>query len=663
LRRRPFNADELKELQAAAEAKRGPPTTVTADSKWLQQELIHGLSAILPFHSRGLTIGMDGWLYVATGSNDNRAEGWDGSTAVLLKTGGILRTRPDGSQLREFARGLRSPCGGIAFDELGNGFLLDDDLGSGKFDGVRLIHLLEGADYGWRQRPDLVSAPYGSNELPPDLARAAGWGERPGALGGIHKIGNGSPADVLLLTSLQFPEFLRGLLVVAGPSPARVRAYSVVRERETFKAVSQFDLMQCDGPTLRPSHAVQGPDGAIYVADHAPQFRDGKSGRIYRLSWEGNAEHPAIPLAPLDSWQQVAAGSEDQLAALLSSDESELRRRAAIELVRRARHDASLASGIAARSTTIAYDDSRLPPVRAAALAVAAQLMDVTAFEALLLMLDHENADIQRLAADALGDHPPAADADLRRVIEALQQNLLASQPGVPRSRLMAHGKLAGNVDAAEWAFEAVSVTYRPSMGSQIFDGHVRALEMTKDAGRDLLLGNLDVAINFPDADAKERERMKEFVVVTAESMRTRELAAFLDALLRGEADLLAKLDPPHQVRLIAAYRNVQVEPPINADAVAEWLEKHPGRPLDVELAALETLSLAGTTKPDAVTGLANRLLANPDHAKDVAARLLAGRLGRELQESIAAALRKHAENDKSGEIATLLKKVTDLPP
>ena len=50
---------------------------------------------------------------------------------------------------------------------------------------------------------------------------------------------------------------------------------------------------------------------------------------------------------------------------------------------------------------------------------------------------------------------------------------------------------------------------------------------------------------------------------------------------------------------------------------VGEWLDKHPGLPLTVELAALESMSLVGTSKPETVTKLADRLLALPEPAKD----------------------------------------------
>ena len=82
-----------------------------------------------------------------------------------------------------------------------------------------------------------------------------------------------------------------------------------------------------------------------------------------------------------------------------------------------------------------------------------------------------------------------------------------------------------------------------------------------------------------------------------------------------------------------------------NAQALAEWLEKHPGSPPEVEIAALETLSLVGATKPDAVTNLADRLLAKPETAVLVARELIAGRLDKKLTPQVKAALSKHASS------------------
>jgi hypothetical protein len=58
----------------------------------------------------------------------------------------------------------------------------------------------------------------------------------------------------------------------------------------------------------------------------------------------------------------------------------------------------------------------------------------------------------------------------------------------------------------------------------------------------------------------------------------------------------------------LAAWRNVLVEPPVHADAVAEWLEKHPTASPEVHQAAWQALAHVGTAKPEAVTRLASQL-------------------------------------------------------
>jgi hypothetical protein len=173
---------------------------------------------------------------------------------------------------------------------------------------------------------------------------------------------------------------------------------------------------------------------------------------------------------------------------------------------------------------------------------------------------------------------------------------------------------------------------------------------MVPGAAKELMLGNLDVAINLDVGEPQERQRIKEFVTLTAEALRTRELADFLDALLRGEEDLFVKIEAPLEARLIACYQKVLTDPPINADAVIEWLEKHPGGPPEVEIVALETLSIVGTTKIDAMNTLADRLLTRPATTITLAQRLKSGHLDRKLLPRVTAALQRHAPTDDTGE-------------
>ena len=120
---------------------------------------------------------------MTTGDSDCRARGSDGSTATILRSGGVLRCRPDGSKLEVVASGLRNPWGNVAFDDQSRMFHTDNDNeGAPGFTGCRLIHVVEGGDYGWRLRE-------GARCCQPDFDRATWNGGRPGRLGWIAETG------------------------------------------------------------------------------------------------------------------------------------------------------------------------------------------------------------------------------------------------------------------------------------------------------------------------------------------------------------------------------------------------------------------------------------------------------------------------------------------
>src|SRR5262249_39763612 len=58
--------------------------------------------------TNGIRMGLDGWIYIAVGDYGcPQARGKDGSKVTMR--GGILRVRPDGTELEVFATGLRNP--------------------------------------------------------------------------------------------------------------------------------------------------------------------------------------------------------------------------------------------------------------------------------------------------------------------------------------------------------------------------------------------------------------------------------------------------------------------------------------------------------------------------------------------------------------------------
>ena len=114
--------------------------------------------------TNGIRMGLDGWIYIAVGDYGfHGAKGKDGTT-LSQRGGGILRVRPDGTELEVFAIGLRNPFA-IAIDPFMNLFTRDNTNDGAGWD-VRVSHLIQTADYGYPQRfmnfPDEIMPPLGA---------------------------------------------------------------------------------------------------------------------------------------------------------------------------------------------------------------------------------------------------------------------------------------------------------------------------------------------------------------------------------------------------------------------------------------------------------------------------------------------------------------------
>jgi len=88
--------------------------------------------------SNGVTLGIDGWLYLAIGDfGFMEAEGTDGRT-LQRRGGGVVRVRPNGTELQIYSRGTRNILE-VAVDPLLNGFTRDNTNDGGGWD-IRLHH-------------------------------------------------------------------------------------------------------------------------------------------------------------------------------------------------------------------------------------------------------------------------------------------------------------------------------------------------------------------------------------------------------------------------------------------------------------------------------------------------------------------------------------------
>ena len=580
---------------------------------YITEEILRGMCGYHHHQVSGLTLSADNWMYTTTGDDDNRAEGSDGSRATVLRTGAIFRSRPDGSKLYEFARGFRNPYRNVVFDETFNMFHVDNDQEDGsKFQGVRLMHILEGADYGWRLE-------FGAKCCRTDFDRGAVFGERPGKMPSMLKVGRGAPAGLLIYQQSRFPDFFRGLLIYPDCYRRLVRAYEVERRGSSFAVVSEFVLMESDDDLFRPIQAVAGPDGAIYILDWhtdsggaGKSWGDNKHGRIYRLSWGGTQQHPAIPLGDRNAWRKQSDLTSQELIQQLESDDFELRVHAQRKLV--ANHSLTLNDW-----ATIFNDSAKPAGTRALAISAAAQSYgsDVESAFAQLLQTD-KDPEIRRLAAECIGRESTGKFND-GAILDALTRATNADDHlAVRRAAAMALGAIAATSAAdsshrseiakalfdAAWTYRQHSADETPDVW--LTDGYVRGLERCGQPAIDLLASQITSPANA---------EKQELAISILEAMRTRPAANGLDQVLAQDD----QLSDEQLLRMIETYRHILVDPPIKANGVQEWLLRRTTASSQLRVAALQTLAMTGANA-DSVQELAIQLLEDPDPLVRVAA-------------------------------------------
>lgn len=100
--------------------------------------------------TNGIRMGIDGWIYIAVGDfGFTEAKGADGR--VLSKRGGgIVRVRPDGSDMEIYCWGLRNILDVCLRPDM-HGFTRDNTNDGGGWN-VRFSHILQSAEYGYPSR-------------------------------------------------------------------------------------------------------------------------------------------------------------------------------------------------------------------------------------------------------------------------------------------------------------------------------------------------------------------------------------------------------------------------------------------------------------------------------------------------------------------------------
>ncbi len=231
--------------------------------------------------ANGVVVGHDGWLYLALGDhgcNVIRPEG----DRLIFNGGGILRCRPDGSDLHVFATGLRNIYD-VALDEDLNVFVRDNENDGGTY-MIRVCHSFFGADHGY---------PYLYDDRPEE------------ALAPIGDFGLGSSAGGACYTEAAFPPEFRGNLFFCEWGRSVVR-YVPQRSGAGFAPVKELEFAAGaanDPYGFKPTDIVVQRDGAMFVSDWADGQRPKRGrGRIYRITAPGHSQPPGAPATDIAGW-------------------------------------------------------------------------------------------------------------------------------------------------------------------------------------------------------------------------------------------------------------------------------------------------------------------------------------------------------------------------
>ncbi|MEK7953075.1 DUF7133 domain-containing protein [Luteolibacter soli] len=236
--------------------------------------------------TNGVRMGIDGWLYIAVGDfGAHPAKGTDGST-YILHGGGVLRVRPDGSQIEPYDLMVRNICDTAISPELD--LFSRDNTNDGKGWNTRFHHFTQFGDHGY---PRLYQN-FADDAIKP-----------------LADYGGGSGTGALWLSEPGFPPQFTDALFSTDWTTGTVHYHPWKREGASF-SIEQKDFEKLPHAT---DVDVDG-NSHLYLADwrnggfdYTP---DQKVGKIFQVTY------PGLPAA---KYQDVNKASDAELVKLIAS--------------------------------------------------------------------------------------------------------------------------------------------------------------------------------------------------------------------------------------------------------------------------------------------------------------------------------------------------------
>lgn len=311
--------------------------------------------------TNGIRMGIDGWIYIAVGDFGFH-DALDRSGKKMTQLGGgIVRVRPDGTEMEVYTHGLRNIYD-VAIDPYMNIFTRDNTNDGGGWN-IRFSNQIQSGEYGY---PVLFKN--FTEEIIPALI----------------DLGGGSGTGSLFMDDPTWPAKYNRVPMMADWGRSQVYVHRVTP----------------DGPTF------QQKEEEFIKLSQVTDLDIDASGRVYLAAWDGagysgNPGKGFISRAVPQGWKykefkDISKSSVKQLAALLRSESAVQRLAAQQELLKRPAKDAAKAAWAVA-------DDKKAPLyVRVAGMYTYAQAAGADGIDN-LAKLASEN-DMREYALRALAD-------------------------------------------------------------------------------------------------------------------------------------------------------------------------------------------------------------------------------------------------------------------
>jgi quinoprotein glucose dehydrogenase len=286
----------------------------------------------------GVKMGPDGRIYFTIADCGAHVMSKDGKVVSFPDGGAVFRCWPNGDALELYAWGLRNPQS-LAFNDAGDLFTGDNNADGG--DKARWIHVVEGADYGWRigwQFLPKLGAWNSEGMWHLDVAET-----NAAILPPVAHITHG-PAGIAHYPGTGLPEKYRDNFFVAD-FPGGVRHFALKQKGASYEVdgmAGDDPILQNNSPSemrnkllwnLYPSDVQFPPGGGVCVLDWVYGWEKTGKGRIYRVHDPVVDASAAVQETKRLLAEGMAKRTPEELAKLLGHADQRVRIAAQFALV------------------------------------------------------------------------------------------------------------------------------------------------------------------------------------------------------------------------------------------------------------------------------------------------------------------------------------------